>query len=185
MVINSLFIRGLNNATNGRLEKLTDGTIIRKTKVLFFIREFFEKTNSVTIYSNDDSTEIIFEELKKYFASAVLEGNTIVLSPKDYLEYYNQKKAIETRIKHETVVEHSGDEYILSFTNTYKEYVWDSKIRDMLYDCPACMSTIYGNLFYYTFWIFIAKQNFSIELFMFSLGYWFALSYLNVLIEKK
>lgn len=188
LVINAFFIVGLNKVTFGSDEMLPNGKVETKGKILYFVRRYFETHRIKIIYADMQRSQEFIDRLKKLMPmlDIKVEGTSCFFLNTQNLAYISIKNGIESSTGYLTRTEDMSEGLTrVIFYKEIKEYDCPGWIRSMLYDCPPCMSTIYGNLFYWFFIGTILGYTFCFETFIVSLFYWVALSYMNVFIEKR
>ncbi len=190
LLVNALMIRGINLIMQGHTEIRPDGVEINHGKIGYPIRKYFDTNISQKIYYRD-------KELEKLLSSLSLKIPHIIQYRSIFhAGIYVTEQNLQNMLANRNVismqadlvqfdVEGEGEIIQVYFYKEYKSYRFPKWFRMMVYDCPPCMSSLYGGIFYWVFTLFILKFNFSSELICIWVGYWLSLAYVNYLIEKR
>lgn len=190
LLINSLMILGLNLITQGRTELLPDGSTVNKGKIAYPIRKYFEQSSSEKMFYSGVMLNGLIAKFKSYYPHIKYEaiGKGRLIAREDQkINFEVNQKAIEEYLGCKMAITQDGhlDTYSIKFYKIIAANKFPDWIRDVIYNCPPCMSTIYGTLFYWTNMLYIFSFEFSPRLVIVWLGYWLALAYTNYKLEKK
>lgn len=190
LLINALLIRGINLVVDGRSEIKPDGVEIHHGKIAYPIRKYFDQGWTKKIYYRDDHLKKLLETLKNRLPHVIQYREVfhagIYVSEQQLQNIILNKSVISMQVDQVGFdIEGEGEIIQVYFYKEYKEYRFPKWFRMTVYDCPPCMSTVWGNIFYWVFTMYVLKFQFSSELLCLSIFYWVSLAYVNHLIEKR
>lgn len=195
LLLNALMIRGVNLILQGRTEIKPDGSELHIGKIGYPIRRYFdEKVLEKVYYEGSQLNNIIklFGVKLPNFEYSEHNNNNLILTNEQKINMESNKDLIVSQVGCQIdfdEIKTSNNEYSIGwrvlFYKEYSRYTYPEWFRSIFYDCPPCMSTVWGTCFYWVMVLAIFKLELCPQLFIIWIGYWLALAYTNFYIEKR
>lgn len=180
----SVFINGIYQSSTGETKKRVDGSDEDSEMILYPLKKFFEKMESVAIQYKSGALLALAKRIRgKYSLEELYIFNWEDYSVTGDGMTEEKIKQYEDSIKENLEVDIKYLPHGIQFFKVYDEYKYSKWIRKPIIQCIKCMSSFWGALTFWPIVLFIFGFHLlEIPIFFADV---FSLTYLNWILYKK